>query len=476
MDGSTSPRTVTYTVDAINRTSMNDGGTVTSYTPNALNQYSAVTGQSPAYDNNFNLTNFDGYIYTFDADNRTLSATGGGHTVTFVYDGLGRCVQRTVDGVVTNFTYDGWKPIAEWSSSDTLNAWNLYGAGADEIAMRYQTNATPSYLHYHSDQFGNVKYLLDSANAIVESYTYDAFGAPTITKNGIDYPESTCGNRFMFTGREYISAAGIYDYRTRTYQPKLGRFLQTDPIGFAGDPANLYRYCGNSPVNAVDPDGEDAIPLDHGGFWYQARPGFERTAGGFIVNRDLSLSRQCGIAGQFFAGTLYRGLVYDVPPVRTWTRGAPVSASTPFGALVATGWQNGRYPGLSSDAYRALYGANATVNHVAIFGGADPKTGEYLFYDQWSGSRVTSKTLGYSRADSGEGWYIVNGPSDHDKNPSESAPAILVGWDGDKPIFQGIPVPNPFDSTNVNIFNFPSGAMTIAAPPGVGRPDKFIQP
>jgi RHS repeat-associated protein len=67
---------------------------------------------------------------------------------------------------------------------------------------------------------------------------------------------STVSNRFMFGGREWYQTLGLYNFRNRFYLPSLGRFLQPDPIGFTGDPANLYRYCGNNPVNFSDPTGE----------------------------------------------------------------------------------------------------------------------------------------------------------------------------------------------------------------------------
>ena len=57
----------------------------------------------------------------------------------------------------------------------------------------------------------------------------------------------------MSTGREYFPELGIYDYRNRFYHPILGRFLQSDPIGFAAGDANLFRYCGGDPVNYTDP-------------------------------------------------------------------------------------------------------------------------------------------------------------------------------------------------------------------------------
>ena len=74
-------------------------------------------------------------------------------------------------------------------------------------------------------------------------------------------PESTVGNRFLFTGREWLGESGLYDYRNRVYSPALGRFLQTDPILFAAGDVNVYRYVANDPVKYVDPTGEIAIVL-----------------------------------------------------------------------------------------------------------------------------------------------------------------------------------------------------------------------
>jgi RHS repeat-associated protein len=58
----------------------------------------------------------------------------------------------------------------------------------------------------------------------------------------------------MFTGREYDSETGLYYYRARYYKPSIGRFLQTDPIGYAAG-LNLYTYCKNNPIKWADPFG-----------------------------------------------------------------------------------------------------------------------------------------------------------------------------------------------------------------------------
>ena len=142
-------RTVTYNNDPLNRTSMIDNGTETVYgPPSGVNQYTSVSGHTLAYDANFNLSGYDAWSYVYDAEKRLISASGSGtamgqgHSAQFVYDGLGRCVKRTIDNVTTLITYDGWKPVAEWNGAGGLVAWNLYGPGADEILVRYDASAT----------------------------------------------------------------------------------------------------------------------------------------------------------------------------------------------------------------------------------------------------------------------------------------------------------------------------------------------
>ena len=61
-------------------------------------------------------------------------------------------------------------------------------------------------------------------------------------------------NDRLYTNREYDEELGMYYYRGRHYDPRIGRFIQRDPIGMSDD-VNLYRYVGNSFVNATDPRG-----------------------------------------------------------------------------------------------------------------------------------------------------------------------------------------------------------------------------
>jgi RHS repeat-associated protein len=250
-----SGRNVAYAYDPTgNRMSVTYNGTATSYTANALNQYTAIGGlPALGYDGNGNLASGNGWTYTYDAQNRLITASGPSTTAAFAYDARNRCVSRTINGTATYFTYDGWNLIEDRSAPDTLLAYYINGATNDEPLEIVVSNVANFYLQ---DALGSTVRLTDGSGQVEESYTYDVFGAVAITDaTSNPLATSAIGNRFMFTGREWLKELCLYDYRNRLYSADLGRFLQTDPLRFKAGDVNLYRYVGNSPVDLVDPKG-----------------------------------------------------------------------------------------------------------------------------------------------------------------------------------------------------------------------------
>jgi RHS repeat-associated protein len=148
--------------------------------------------------------------------------------------------------------YDGWSLLEERNASGVEQARYYHGAMIDELLLRITANTH----YYHHDGLGSTIALTDSTGALVESYTYDVFGTTSILSTNLQLlATSAVGNRFLFTGREYLAEIGLYDYRNRFYSQSLGRFLQTDPIGFEAKDVNLYRYVSNNPANYFDPNG-----------------------------------------------------------------------------------------------------------------------------------------------------------------------------------------------------------------------------
>ena len=163
-------------------------------------------------------------------------------------------VQRTSGNGTLNLSYSGWNLIEERNASGELEQVYVHGAGVDDLLLKI-TATGPAY--YHHDGLGSTIALTGENGELLESYRYDAFGAVTIlSPSTLDsLPSTAFANRFLFTGREWLSEIGLYDYRNRVYSAELGRFLQTDPIRFAAGDVNLYRYVANNPINLWDPLG-----------------------------------------------------------------------------------------------------------------------------------------------------------------------------------------------------------------------------
>jgi RHS repeat-associated protein len=106
---------------------------------------------------------------------------------------------------------------------------------------------------YLTDHLGTVRDIADAAGAVVTHVDYSSFGQVI----GVSNPGAV--DRFLFTGREYDDQVGMYFYRARYVDTQLGRFVSQDPAGFGADEMNVYRYVGNHPIDAMDPNGQTSV-------------------------------------------------------------------------------------------------------------------------------------------------------------------------------------------------------------------------
>ncbi|MEQ8764325.1 MAG: RHS repeat-associated core domain-containing protein [Planctomycetota bacterium] len=192
------------------------------------------------------------------------AATGQRHV--YRYDPLGRRTHRIVDvdgaAEETRYVYDGWTVIEERDAGETVLASFVHGQHPDDVVTMRRGS---SDVTYHLDERLSVMAITAEDGSVLERYEYGDNGQPLdpSTLAPLAGSPSARGNPLLFTGRRFDPETGLYFFRARYLDPKIGRFLTRDPLGTWGDPlalGNGRSYAAGNPSTFSDPSGK-IVPL-----------------------------------------------------------------------------------------------------------------------------------------------------------------------------------------------------------------------
>jgi RHS repeat-associated protein len=125
--------------------------------------------------------------------------------------------------------------------------------GDTPVATLRPSGTTIAIYYVHSDHLGTPrKVTRASDNGLMWRWDPDTFGSVAPNNNPSGLGAFTYNLRFP--GQYLLTESGLFYNHFRDYDPNVGRYMESDPIGVKGG-VNTYGYVGGNPVSAVDPMG-----------------------------------------------------------------------------------------------------------------------------------------------------------------------------------------------------------------------------
>ena len=216
-----------------------------------------IAGKPPVYgyDAVGNQTQRPGATIDYTAFDLPASIHLGGGTagedVAFDYDGNQRRVRKLEGGEETIYAGDLYEQVTD-AAGDVKHLFFI-GAGSATVVLTRAAGAADTLAYVHPDALGSVDVVSDGKAGVIERRSYDAFGARRNAQGwqAAAPPLPAGATALGFTGHEGDEELGLVNMRGRIYDPKVARFLQTDPVVSAplfSQSWNPYSYVWNQPA------------------------------------------------------------------------------------------------------------------------------------------------------------------------------------------------------------------------------------
>lgn len=236
-----------YTYDATsNRLTKVQGSTTTTTVPSTSNKISAVGGTSYTYDAAGNITAIgtNGYVWNNQGLMKEYKISGT-TTGTYTYNAYNQRTKKVAGGTTTHYVYGaGGLLLGEYTTAGAMVREYVYLNSAPLAQVNSGSPETVTYIH--TDHLGTPRFGTNSAGTSVWSWTNDAFGIST--------PSGAATINLRMAGQYYDSESSLFYNWNRYYNPTIGRYISSDPIGLEGG-LNTFGYAFQNPTSLIDPSG-----------------------------------------------------------------------------------------------------------------------------------------------------------------------------------------------------------------------------
>lgn len=224
---------------------------------NTTTRLLAMAGNTYAYDRAGGLDTAtiggNGWKYIYDALERLIAVRKNGTILArYAYDVVGRRIVKRVylgsNSGYLRMVYQGADVSAEADSAGSLTLGYTAGVGIDNLIAIHVYSGSNDY-YVIQDALHSVRGLTRRDGTWIASWRYGIYGLSLDSAGTAPFAV-----RYRWAGRELDAETGLYYLRARYYDVSAERFIEEDPVGFAGG-LNLYAYSEGDPTGGRDPQG-----------------------------------------------------------------------------------------------------------------------------------------------------------------------------------------------------------------------------